>query len=447
MAFVRSGLRAGSAPREVCESLLDACLSPDPKGTRYAGCDNMTVVLVLLDGWESALVTRAYTPALTFSGGRSFGSVAEAAAALSSTLPKMPKPLSNVRPPLPVEFLAVKPAAITAPSSTTANDSQTSAEAASANGEKPAIAAEEAAAEVRTEAAAGAGATASAPASASASAGAGAISTSNNGTGRKGDAISEAKDKGATMGWPQQRIAAGKVAPPRTAHGIEFALASFSAPIVNPAARAGSRMSTGSISSRRGAAAADAAAGAVSGVATTSAKAVSGDLTAPGGTRQRSASQASSSSVPPNSRRRNNSHLRSATAPMLPSPLLHRRRREPPSEERIANAAAIAVLAEVGAAGAVAAAAAAAATAGAEENAAPPYQYPSTAGTASKAQQHLDPRSAAGAGSKTTGEGLGRQAPPSEVAGLVFVPVADGVTPAKVTVTAVASPSGSVRSK
>ncbi|CAM9766362.1 unnamed protein product, partial [Hapterophycus canaliculatus] len=45
VTFVRSGLRAGSPPRQVCESLLDACLSPDPKGTRYAGCDNMTVLL------------------------------------------------------------------------------------------------------------------------------------------------------------------------------------------------------------------------------------------------------------------------------------------------------------------------------------------------------------------------------------------------------------------
>ena len=410
VTFVRSGLRAGSPPREVCENLLDACLSPDPKGTRYAGCDNMTVVLVLLDGWQGALAAKAYTPGLTFSGGR-LGGVAEAAAALSATLPKMPRPLSNVRPPLPLEFRAAAakpPASGAAPTPAAASiGSQAAKEAGAANGEKT-----------------GAASPGAAPAT---SAG------ETTAPGTKGDGTAAgagAKDTGATMGWPQRRIAAGKLAPPRTAHGIEFALASFSAPFVPSAPPAGSRMSTGSITGRGGAAAAAAA-------AATAASTAAGDL-APGAARQRSASQMNSSSVPPNARRRNNNHLRSATAPMLPSPLLHHRhRRDPPSEERIASAAAIAVMAEVGAAGAVAAAAAAAAAATAEENAAPPYRHPNDNRSSAASDADRPKPDTLAAGAKT---------PPSDDAGLVFVPVAEEVTPSDVTVTAITSPSHSVRS-
>lgn len=406
MTFVRSGLRAGSAPREVCENLLDACLSPDPKGTRYAGCDNMTVVLVLLDGWEGALAAKAYTPGLTFSGGR-LGGVAEAAAALSATLPKIPRPLSNARPPLPLEFRAAKPPASAAPAPAASSGAQAPKEAgaAAANGEK-----------------------AAAPVAAAATAAAGEVPAPET---KKGDAAVGAKDNGATMGWPQRRIAAGKVAPPRTAHGIEFALASFSAAFIPSAPPpAGSRMSTGRISSRGGAAAAAAA-------AATAASAAAGDLAAPGAARQRSASQMNSSSVPPNARRRNNNHLRSATAPMLPSPLLHHRhRRDPPSEERIASAAAVAAMAEVGAAGAVAAAAAAA-----EENAAPPCRHPSDSSATSPAADRPKKPDALGGPAGAEGKTL-----PSDP-GLVFVPVAEEVTPADVTVTAIASPSHSVRSE
>lgn len=411
VTFVRSGLRAGSAPREVCENLLDACLSPDPKGTRYAGCDNMTVVLVLLDGWKGALAAKAYTPGLTFSGGR-FGGVAEAAAALSATLPKMPRPLSNARAPLPLEFRAAKPlASSTAHTPAASSGSQAKEAAGAANGEKS----ENAAAPV---AAAGTARKTTAPGS--------------KGGDAAGGGGGSAKDNGATtMGWPQQRIAAGKVAPPRTAHGIEFALASFSAPFVPSAPAAGSRMSTGSISGRGGAAAA----------AATTVSAAAGDLAgAPGAARQRSASQMNSSSAPPNSRRRNNNHLRSATAPMLPSPLLHHRpRRDPPSEERIASAAAIAIVAEVGAAGAVAASAATA-VAATEENAAPPRRHPNDGSSSASPADRPKPdavAAAAGAGGKTL---------PSDDAGLVFVPVAEEVTPPDVNVTAIASPSHSVRS-
>ncbi|CBJ31069.1 Chain A, Crystal Structure Of Anopheles Gambiae SerTHR PHOSPHATASE Complexed With Zn2+ [Ectocarpus siliculosus] len=388
VAFVRSGLRAGSAPREVCESLLDACLSPDPKGTRYAGCDNMTVLLVLLDGWEGALATKAYTPALTFSGGR-IGSVGEAAAAMSATLPKMPRPLSNARPPLPAEFRAAMSTGTTAPAPKPESDSQAAQEAGAANRDKPAAPAPE------TE-------------------------PSGDGNASQGSATVGATDSAAKMGWTQRRIAAGKVAPPRTAHGIEFALASFSAPFVAKAPAAGSRMSTGSINSR----------GVVT--AATGASATAGDLATSSVAKQRNASRASSSSVPPNARRRNSNHLRSATAPMLPSPLWHHRQRREPPEERIAAAAAIAVLAEVGAAGAVAASALA------KENAAPPCQNPSANGRPGGMAEVDSTAEVCGRGK--AGEESGRQAPPSEDAGLVFVPVEPSATPSEVTVTATASP-------
>ncbi|CAM9522550.1 unnamed protein product [Scytosiphon promiscuus] len=374
VTFVRSGLRAGMPPREVCESLLDACLSPDPKGTRYAGCDNMTVLLVLLDGWESALASKAYTPALTFSGGR-FGSVGEAAAALSGALPKIARPLNNVRPPLPVEFLAPKSAVATA----------------AANGDKPATPAPAPGAEATTE--------------------------DRTDKGSKGNAASNAKDVGATIGWPQERIAAGKVAPPRTAHGIEFSLATFSAPFVPIPRTGGSRMSTGSMGSR-GAAAAAAAAAATT---TAAASAAAGDLAAPEVARPRSTSQANRA-VLPGSRRRNSNHQRSATAPMLPSPLLHhRKRRDPLSEERVTTAAAIAVLHDVGAAGAVA-------TALAGESATFVNSNLGSSGQSTTME----------AGGKA-GQDHGRQAPPSEGAGLVFVS-AEAVVD-EVSVTAVASPS------
>ncbi|CAB1103986.1 unnamed protein product [Ectocarpus sp. CCAP 1310/34] len=388
MMNTAQGLRAGSAPREVCESLLDACLSPDPKGTRYAGCDNMTVVLVLLDGWEGALATKAYTPALTFSGGR-IGSVGEAAAAMSATLPKLPRPLRNARPPLPAEFRAAMSNGTTAPAPKSESESQAAEEAGAANREKPAAPAPE------TE-------------------------PPGHGNASQQNATVGATESAGKMGWTQRRIAAGKVAPPRTAHGIEFALASFSAPIVAKAPAAGSRMSTGSIN-RRGVV-----------TAATGATAAAGDLATSAVAKQRNASRASSSSVPPNARRRNSNHPRSATAPMLPSPLWHHRQRREPPEERTAAAAAIAVLAEVGAAGAVAASALA------EETAAPSCQNPSANGKPSGMAEVDSTAEVCGQGK--AGEESGRQASPSEDTGLVFVPVEPSATPSEVTVTATASP-------
>lgn len=389
MAFVRSGLRAGSSPQEVCESLLDACLSPDPRGTRYAGCDNMSVVLVLLEGWEAALATKAYTPALTFSGG-GLGGVAEAAAALSATLPRMPRKSGNRRPPLPAEFRAMKAPPKLRPPSATPPTAPTDASRKPGEGDE-AKAATEAEATAKGEPR-GEGDTASATSA--------------------GD--------GMSMGWLQRRIATGKVAPPRTAHGIEFALAAFSAPLIPIGLPAGSRASTGSLI--RGAGGKASARGSPIGES-----------------RQRSASHAGSAH-PPTVRRRSSSHnMRSATAPMLPSPLLHHRRGGP-SEERLAAAAAIAVLGEVGAAGAVAGAVAAATAAAvaAEENEAPQYRSPTRGGKPARAQL-LGPLAEGAAAN--TGEGGKRQAVQSGDAGLVFVPVPEDMTPAEVTVTASASPS------
>lgn len=388
VAYVRSGLRAGSSPREVCESLLDACLSPDPRGSRYAGCDNMTVVLVLLDGWEAALATKAFTPALTFSGGR-LGGVAEAAAALSATLPKIPRKVSNLRPPLPAEFGGPKvppnvssPAGATTPPST-ANSSKTSAR------------------------------------------GAASAATNSHALRRDGNAALATRARDGTMSWPQRRIAAGKVAPPRTAHGIEFALARFSAPAApGGPPPPGPRASTGSLNRSRSGSTASQGIHAIG-----------------GGARTRSASQGAP--APPHFRRRSN-NLRSATAPMLPSPLIHHRR-GPPSEERVAAAAAIAVLGEVGAAGAVAAAAAA------EENAAQPYRHQGAGDGPLSRVQRGDARTCGegGAGAVVGGGEVvsAKHAARSEDAGVVFVAASEDMTPAEVTVTAVASPSGATHSE
>lgn len=382
--FVRSGLREGSSPRDVCETLLDACLSPDPRGTRYAGCDNMTVVLVLLDGWESALASKAYTPASTFSGGRMRG-IAEAEAALSATLPKMPRNSNNVRPPLPPEF----------------RKAQSASQRVSQNVPTPTRGSQGSTAGGRV------GGETTAPVATTAS-------TESPDGGTKDAALAATADAGA-VGWPQQRIAAGKVAPPRTAHGIEFALARFTAPEIPIGARAvNSRASTGGLQR--------ASSGSAGGGAAGGARA---------GGRSRSASHGISLS---HVRRRNSAHLRSATAPMLPSPLIHQRRG--PSEERLTTAAAIAVLGEVGAAGAVAVAAAAA------ENEAPPppttYRQ-NPAGSIASSREQVGPGAEVNTSVAEEG-GVGKGAGD---AGLVFVPAPEGMTPVEVTVTAAASPLSS----
>lgn len=366
VTFVRSALRAGSSPREVCESLLDACLSPDPRSTRYAGCDNMTVVLVLLEGWQSALAAKAYTPALTFSGGR-LGGVAEAAAALSATLPRMPRKSSNVRPPLPAEFRLPKSAAAII----VRKDIDPFREASPREKEKKEEGEEASSAKPATERLHG--------------------------------------RVGKDMGWPQRRIAEGKVAPPRTAHGIEFALARFSPPSDCPAPSAGSR-----------------------------------DNHSPAPTalaRSRSASQNVSGGM--NDRGTSN-HMRSSTAPMLPSPLMHLRRA--PSEDRVAAAAALAVIGQVGAAGAVASAAAAEAAA---ENAGTRSEEGNVRAQSapSRIEQHqqpgdnatLAPASATPRPATGKGEDFRRQRSRSQDVGLVFVPALEDVPPVEVTVSAAAS--------
>mmetsp|Transcript_50767 Transcript_50767/g.146442 ORF Transcript_50767/g.146442 Transcript_50767/m.146442 type:complete len:449 (+) Transcript_50767:107-1453(+) len=51
---VREGLRAGRPLRDVTESLLDACISPDPKATQGLGADNMTIVVAKMEGVAAA---------------------------------------------------------------------------------------------------------------------------------------------------------------------------------------------------------------------------------------------------------------------------------------------------------------------------------------------------------------------------------------------------------
>lgn len=47
--FINQRLDQGLSIPQVCSSLLDACLAADPKEAKGVGCDNMTVVLVLLN--------------------------------------------------------------------------------------------------------------------------------------------------------------------------------------------------------------------------------------------------------------------------------------------------------------------------------------------------------------------------------------------------------------
>ena len=45
--FVHARLAAGRSPKEVCEDVCNRCLAPDTGGCGK-GCDNMSVVVVLL---------------------------------------------------------------------------------------------------------------------------------------------------------------------------------------------------------------------------------------------------------------------------------------------------------------------------------------------------------------------------------------------------------------
>lgn len=378
MKFVRAGLRAGNDPREVCESLLDACLSPDPKSTRYAGCDNMTVVLVLLEGWEAALATRAHPQSLTFNGGR-LRSVEEAAAALSATLPKPPRRReSEPRPPLPAEFRAASQANhdagfktavapgekketllnATVGTSTDPSDQQEqhqSSCAAKIENEDPKSTAANTAGIAGSEKPAS---RSSAPVIAGPRL-MGQQGQQSNGSGatRVGIRRRSEADSAAILArriraeaandWPPRRLSIGSGARPRprTARGIEFSLASFSAPPV--ARQQGPRAQVAriarAVSTRRidsgGVIAAATAGGAR--LKNTSYLMDNGNRGMPGSS--------------PDSARRSAVHLRSATAPMLPSPLVHHRRR--PSDEQTVTGAGVAASAEVGANGALAMAA------------------------------------------------------------------------------------------
>lgn len=52
--FVNQRLNQGQTIPEVCTALLDACLADDPKEAKGVGCDNMTVLIVLLNQHEAA---------------------------------------------------------------------------------------------------------------------------------------------------------------------------------------------------------------------------------------------------------------------------------------------------------------------------------------------------------------------------------------------------------
>lgn len=351
----------------------------------------MTVLLVLLEGWESALKTKAYTPGSTFSGG-TFGSAGEAAAALSSTLPKISRKLANARPPLPIEFRVSN---VTSAASSTVEPpppGTNSSHDASTGGR----------AKTKKET------TKKAP-----------TDTSSQNERDKVKASTEGME---TVGWPQRRIAAGRVAPPRTAHGIEFSLATFSAPLISTRLPAGSRASTGSY--RRN-------------------KSARGSTTLPatvagGGDPRTSVGDSSSVvSILPNGGRRRSKHLRSATAPMLPSPLINYGTRRSPSEERHHTAKTTTRPNS--------------ATTVAGELAAPSLRSQPSGNvnananvtpTARGRQRELRAEGAVAVHTTVTGQGLGDQSARPEDAGLVFVPVSeDVIQPVDVTVTAVESPS------
>lgn len=399
--FVRAGLRAGNDPLAVVESLLDACLSPDPKGTRYAGCDNMTAVLVLLEGWETTLATRAHPPAVTFAGGR-LGSVAEAAVALSTTaLPKLHRRRSEPRKPLPAEFLAASKA------NKRGNQAVADSEAGPvAEGSSPS----------------------DKPGSQEAVNVAAAAARSANGRGGRRSSRRRSEADSAVLlarrvraeaasGWTPRRLTVGGVSRPRTAQGIEFSLASFDAPPIQPP-RPRSRSRPGNAGGGAGR-----LSGAGHAIAAASGSVIAAATAA--GARPKHWLPVAS----PDSARRSAAHHCSETAPMLPTPLIHHRRA--PSDDKIAAAAAVAAFAEVGAAGA------AAMVAANEEN---------IAAEGRDSVQETARRSGVGGGEgveskSVAGDRKGGRSLSED--GVVFMPAPDSVTPVEVTVTAspVASPA------
>ena len=325
---------------------------------------------MLLEGWQSALAAKAYTPALTFSGGRLAG-IADAAAALSATLPRLPRQSIHARPPLPREFRlpkAVEAAAAAAAAKKTTDSSGLAHKAAGPKDDKE---------EDKDK-----------------------TTSTTSSTDERSDG------RPALIGWPQRRIAEGKVAPPRTAHGIEFSLAKFSPPAPQPAlppAGPGANQAP-----------------------------LRGALV-----RSRSASHANL--VPArNGRGRHGGQHRSSTAPMLPSPLMHLRRG--PSEGRVAAAAALAMLGQVGAAGAVASAIAEEVTTKDQATSEETGKQGGRQGqepdgnTSTTAPQ--SPSSLAGTAAPNGDDFIRRERSRSDVAGVVYVPAVEDISPVEVTVTA-----------
>ena len=54
VTFVSAGLDKGQSLHDISAEMLDACLANDPKDACGLGCDNMTVILVLLQGGAAA---------------------------------------------------------------------------------------------------------------------------------------------------------------------------------------------------------------------------------------------------------------------------------------------------------------------------------------------------------------------------------------------------------
>jgi serine/threonine protein phosphatase PrpC len=56
--FVRERLLAGKSPREIAEEACDRCLAPDTSGCGK-GCDNMSIIVVVLQNSELARKAKA----------------------------------------------------------------------------------------------------------------------------------------------------------------------------------------------------------------------------------------------------------------------------------------------------------------------------------------------------------------------------------------------------
>ena len=57
MDFVRARLLEGKPPRQICEEVCDHCLAPDTGGCGK-GCDNMSIVVVVLKSFAEQLFSQ-----------------------------------------------------------------------------------------------------------------------------------------------------------------------------------------------------------------------------------------------------------------------------------------------------------------------------------------------------------------------------------------------------